>query len=246
MFEGAPEFPEFYVYEHWRSDTNLPFYVGKGKGKRAFCLEQRNYKHRKISSGLKKLGLAVEVKILYENLTEERAFSLEVGLIAFWRLCGLELANLSNGGDGSAGFLVSEETRSKLSVAGKGRKFSEEHKAGISKALKGKPKSERHRASLREAQKTAPRPPRSPEARVRMRAAQKKRVLPPEVWEKIKKAVSKAQKGRVPSWESRKKMSVSQIGRLHSEETKQKMRLKALEREAAKRASAQNLGAFCL
>jgi hypothetical protein len=32
----------FYVYEHWRPDVDLPFYVGKGKGGRAWENDRNN------------------------------------------------------------------------------------------------------------------------------------------------------------------------------------------------------------
>lgn len=31
----------FYVYEHWRPDTGVCFYVGKGKEKRAWDMKRR-------------------------------------------------------------------------------------------------------------------------------------------------------------------------------------------------------------
>jgi group I intron endonuclease len=52
----------------------------------------------------------------------------------------------------------SEETRLKLSKAGKGRKFSEEHKRNISKARKGLRLSEEGRRKLVDLHKNKPRP----------------------------------------------------------------------------------------
>jgi hypothetical protein len=83
------------------------------------------------------------------GLTEEQAFSLEVERIAFWRALGVDLTNLTNGGEGSSGHVVSQELRSHLSnlnkgkpAAFKGRKHTEEAKAILSaKAkLRGPPK----------------------------------------------------------------------------------------------------------
>ena len=62
---------EFYVYEHIRLDNMTCFYVGKGKGERAYDLE-RNDHHNNISN---RHGHAV--LIIKDNLTEEEAFELE-------------------------------------------------------------------------------------------------------------------------------------------------------------------------
>lgn len=262
---------QYYVYEHWRPDSNLPFYVGKGKKDRARVLGGRSKPHQEIVSVLAQQQLKVDVRIVVKDLTEKEAFSIEGERVAFWRAKDIQLVNLTNGGDGTWGLKytearrqklsrklkgkkrtpeqcktmseaqkrrpsTSEETRKKLSVAGKNRVLSEAHKQRISVALTDKPKSEKERVRLRGQSTRNIGSKRSSETKVRMSAAQKKRVLPPEVWDRIKAGLSKAHKGRVPSGESRRKMSASQTGRTHSEETKQKMRLKAFEREASKRA----------
>ena len=189
---------DFYVYEHWRPDLNVPFYVGKGKNGRAKVMHGRGQRHMEIVSTLQQNGLAVEIKYACTGLFERAAFEAEMEIISRWRSQGIELINCTNGGDGTWGLKYTDDRREKVSKAHKGREWTPEHRANMS-------------------------------------AAQKKRVLSPETWVKIKEALSRAHKGRVPSEESRLKMSLSQTGRKHSEATKQKMREKALEREACKR-----------
>ena len=80
IYESDPENNEnkkydearvYYVYEHIRLDKMEPFYIGKGKGERAYDLE-RNDHHDNISN---MCGHAV--LIIKDNLTEEEAFELE-------------------------------------------------------------------------------------------------------------------------------------------------------------------------
>ena len=110
----------FYVYEHWRLDRDECFYVGKGKGGRAYSMKDRNKHHRAICAKLNRIGSAFEVRIVASGLLEDEAFALECERIAFWRNYGCDLANLTNGGEGISGFKHSAETRQKLSVMNKG------------------------------------------------------------------------------------------------------------------------------
>jgi hypothetical protein len=110
-----------YVYEHWRPDTDLPFYVGKGSGQRAYKLrgKRRNPHHQNVVKKLSRLGLCVEVRLVAGNLSEDEAFSLEKERIAFWRSNGIELTNQNEGGEG--GRNPSAEARVKMRVAAKKR-----------------------------------------------------------------------------------------------------------------------------
>lgn len=165
----------FYVYEHWRPDKDEPFYVGKGRGNRANLMKRRNKRHKSIQEKLHKIGYAVEVKIVAANLTEKEAFSLEKKRIAMWRAAGIDLANMTDGGEGPSGRIGlrgekhpsygkpshmlgkkhTEETRKKLSDAAKGKKsrlgavLSEETKRKISESQKGKKHSEETKAKMR-------------------------------------------------------------------------------------------------
>jgi len=91
----------FYVYEHWRPDTNFCFYVGKGQKKRAWKMRNRNPYHASIFSKLTSMGLAVDVRIIKSNLSEKEAFQLEIEKIAFYGVDNL--ANMSTGGEGISG-----------------------------------------------------------------------------------------------------------------------------------------------
>lgn len=133
---------EFYVYEHWRPDTNKCFYVGKGKGKRAHNMGWRNPYHKAIQVKLRRLGMEVAVKIIQSGLNEEAAFALEQALIASWRASGLTLVNQTGGGEGISG--ASEEVRRKIGqskIGNKnmvGRKLSDDTRRKISLAHVGK------------------------------------------------------------------------------------------------------------
>jgi len=155
----------FYVYEHWRPDRDEPFYVGKGRGGRANLMARRNLHHKAIQAKLHRSGLAVEVRIVASNLTEQEAFDFEKTQIAMHKNNGIDLANMTDGGEGPAGRAglrgeknpnfgkpspmrgkkMSEEQRKKMSDAKKGKKprlgavLSDETKKKISNANKGKP-----------------------------------------------------------------------------------------------------------
>lgn len=164
----------FYVYEHWRPDTDTCFYVGKGKGDRAYKQKNRNNLHEKIVNKLSEIGMCVEIRMVASGLSEGDAFEIEKQRIAFWRENGVMLANFTDGGDGISGLCHSLETRQKMSEKAKGRpgvksmlgrKHSEETKAKMRAAKVGKkpnnfgkkyaikPRSEEHKANLSKAHK---------------------------------------------------------------------------------------------
>ena len=75
----------YYVYIHKTKDGN-PFYIGKGKGKRAYSIARNNHWKEFVS----RIG-QYDIEIPYTNLTEEKALQLEKELIA-----QIGLDNLTN------------------------------------------------------------------------------------------------------------------------------------------------------
>lgn len=147
----------FYVYEHWRLDRDECFYVGKGKGNRAYNMRDRNAHHRAIMEKLSREGSGMEVRMVATGMTEDEAFALEIERIAFWRAAGADLANKTNGGDGISGLKMSDEAKAKMSAAKAGRpgmvtmlgrKHSDETKKKMSDAHKGVKKSPEHAAKV--------------------------------------------------------------------------------------------------
>ena len=126
----------YYVYEHWRPDKDICFYVGKGKGSRANSMKGRNKYHRAVQKKLHSLGMCVEVKIVKSGLSEEESFQIEKKQINFWKSNNVKLANLTNGGEGTAGLKHSKKSREKMSKDRIGRKLSEETKKKVSEASK--------------------------------------------------------------------------------------------------------------
>jgi hypothetical protein len=144
---------KFYVYEHWRLDRDECFYVGKGKGGRAFNLSNRNSHHKAIVGKLSREGSGMEVRMVSTGITEDAAFKLEVERIAFWREIGVDLANHSNGGEGKTG-PHSIEHRLKISKSNTGNKITQKQKDAVSisnkrrKGNKMPPRSAEHIKAL--------------------------------------------------------------------------------------------------
>ena len=86
--------------------------------------------------------------ILHTGLTHQEACEYEKMYIKDWNLrdesCGY---NMTDGGEGCPGRIMSAESRAKLSASlagvGKGRTLSDEHKRKISEALTGRPSPKR-------------------------------------------------------------------------------------------------------
>lgn len=101
---------KFYVYLHRRKTDNKVFYVGKGKGKRAYTKRGRNIRWINIAN---KYGFSVE--IAFDNLTEEDAFAIEIDTIKEMRHMFHEtLCNMTDGGEGASGLKWTAEQRMKI------------------------------------------------------------------------------------------------------------------------------------
>lgn len=116
------------------------------------------------------------------------------------------------------GLVPTEETRRRMSVAGKGRKFSEEHKAKIGAQSRGRKLSDEARKKLSEGAKGRP-------------GAFKGRKHSEESLRKMS-AWQKGKKGRPHTEEELRKMSMAQKGRTHTEETKRKISKRKIGKRA--------------
>ena len=113
--------------------------------------------------------------------------------------------NLTDGGDGHLGFIMTEETKQKLSEANKGKTLSEETKQKLRK-----PKTEETKQKISEAKKGKT---LSEETKQKISEANKKRL--------VEKGVPF--KGQHLSEEHKQKISEAKKGKTLSEETKQKI-----------------------
>lgn len=110
--------------------TGEPFYIGKG----LCCRPQRHYtpSSRKVKHPKNDIlnNFDTYYTVEREGLTNDEANAYEKELIALW---GFEnLTNLTRGGSGTDGCIVSAETRAKQSEAKRGRGLSPETLAKIS------------------------------------------------------------------------------------------------------------------
>ena len=175
----------FYTYL-WLRESGTPYYAGKGTGRRAFSSSAHGV-HRPVD----------RVRILIQEFpSEEDAFEAEKFLIAYYGQIDLGtgcLRNLTDGGEGTsnpdeetrrkirearAKQTFSDETRRKISISGKGRKYppefgqqirerqlgnkngigkrSEEARRNISLGCLGRKNSLEHRQAVSRARKGVP------------------------------------------------------------------------------------------
>jgi hypothetical protein len=216
----------FYVYAYIDPRDNTPFYIGKGHGDRDQDHLRRSvytnpvHSKRFLYKKIRKLiaaGVQPVIHRVLDNLSEDLAFFWETFFIHALGRRNLgtgSLCNLTNGGEGTSGLLVSAETRRKQSQshigirqspevcrlraeARRGYRHTEETKHKISVAHCGKTLSTEHRKKLSEAHSHP-----SDETRKKLSEARKKRVI---------------------SEATRLKISLSNRGRKCSEATKQKI-----------------------
>lgn len=96
----------------------------------------------KFYNSIKKYGWdSFKHEILYENLTENEAKNIEQKLIRKNKKQNLSY-NITDCGEGNKGWVVSEDTKKKISESHKGKKLSEEHKRNIGLSGKGRVVSE--------------------------------------------------------------------------------------------------------
>ena len=142
-----------YVYLLIDPRNNLPFYVGKGHGNRCyFHVNEAKYYPKRKSLKLNKirkllsLGLNPIVKKVEENVSDKQAIEFECLLIAEIRDLGIQLTNMTDGGDGAKGYKHTEKHKQMMREKFKGRIISEEHRQKMRK-----PKSEEGRKNIAKA-----------------------------------------------------------------------------------------------
>lgn len=112
---------EYYTYLHSRADDGKVFYIGKGKERRAWAKNKRSLYWQRVVA---KHGLKVDVLAYWPD--ELQAHEHERLLIACFRDLGYELANMTDGGEGSSGWRHDPATVEKIKASNRGRKRTPE------------------------------------------------------------------------------------------------------------------------
>lgn len=195
-----------YVYRHIRLDKNEVFYVGIGndlKYKRAYVTQRTKY-WKNIANKTE-----YKVEIFEDGLSWEAAIEREKYWIKFYGRRDLNegsLVNLTNGGEGKLGAILTNEQKEKLKKFHTGKKLKQETIQKMRESLKGRV-SPRKGVTLTE------------ETKEKIREKRKLQITT----EETKKKMSDAMKGRIMSNEWKQKISKSNTGKKHSDETKKKI-----------------------
>jgi hypothetical protein len=137
----------YYTYAYLREDRT-PYYIGKGKGNRAYKKERREFKPPTDKS---------RIIFLKQNLTEEEAFKHEIYMIAVFGRKDLGtgiLRNMTDGGDGASNRGTPEQRSETARKANASR--TPEQRSEISKKAQASktPEQRSETARKREANKT--------------------------------------------------------------------------------------------
>ena len=136
----------YYVYKYLRED-GTPYYIGKGKGGRA--TSRRHFVPVPKDPE--------RIVFIETNMSEQQAHDLEIELIAHYGRKDIGtgiLRNLTDGGEGSSGRIITNEFRKKCSEGNKGNRNrlghtnSEDHNKAISSALRGMKLSDGHKHKI--------------------------------------------------------------------------------------------------
>ncbi len=114
---------EHYIYMHINIDNNEIFYVGLGKGQRAYIKSGRGKFWKTYTSKYPNY----QIVICENNLTIEESIDLEIKYIKDIGRRDLNLGtlvNLTNGGDGTNGYKHTNETKLIISQKSKGNKYN--------------------------------------------------------------------------------------------------------------------------
>jgi hypothetical protein len=163
----------YYTYAYLRED-GTPYYIGKGKERRAFLRHNGFYPPSKE-----------RILFLKTNLTEEQAFNHEIYMIFVFGRKDLGtgiLHNKTNGGDGCSGKIMTEQDIQNRRKGRLGKPLSESHKRKIAEANKGTPKTMTEKRRQSDIEKGL---------RARGKPKQKHS-------EETRKKISKATQGRIP------------------------------------------------
>lgn len=103
-----------YVYIHSRKTTGEPFYVGKGSKTRGWAKASGRKSSPKWLNVANKHGISID--ICQDSLSDEEANLLEMWLIAKLRHEGFDLANITDGGEGTRGIPKTPEWKDFMSA----------------------------------------------------------------------------------------------------------------------------------
>lgn len=215
---------DYYVYALIDPNKNKPFYIGKGRGKRAqshlwkntwMC---ENKRCKGYINNLRLQGVEPKIEILFDNLTPEEAFDKEANLIIKFGRRGIDalgcLMNLAEGGRGANGIWKgrkhTEEAKKKISDKLKNRVISEEQKVKISNTLKNRIITKEHAAKISVSLKGKP---KTKEHVSKM--ADKKRGVP--LSKEHKEKLSKATKGKPKSEEHKRRIKEGWLNRIRQQ-----------------------------
>ena len=151
---------KFYVYEIL-DNNDIPFYIGRTKNIKKRMYEhwrlatKRNGKYyicNKIRKLIQEYNYQLKWNIVYDGVTFQESIDKEINLIAKYKSDGLKLTNLTDGGEGTTGYvpIFTEEWKENLSKSQhklydsgyvqltKGKSFEEIHGELKAKELKEK------------------------------------------------------------------------------------------------------------
>lgn len=144
-----------YVYRHIRLDKNEVFYIGIGNDDTFKRANEFNTGRNKYWNNIKNKS-EIKVEILCEDVSWEDACDLECLLIEIYGRKDLKsgnLVNMTDGGEGATGRIMSDETKDKISKSNTGKKLSDKQKQSISDSQKGRVLTEEHKKNISDGNK---------------------------------------------------------------------------------------------
>lgn len=195
---------------------------------RCVLINDRNLRKRTWIESLQAHGLTYQSCVLENVSSQEELDAREVFWIAEARRRGADLFNMTDGGEGTYGYVPTAESRARASALRKGISLSPEHRAAIASAMR----DPAVKARLSEGHRNSPLEKAS---RVKSAEARKGTKASAETRAKI----SAAHKGRVFSVEHRARLAEAGRGRTHSAETRAKLAALHLGKTASPEARAK-------